>query len=126
MNQVGLIGRLTKDPELRYTPQGTAVTTFTLAVDKDGKDNGAEFIDIVVWQKAAENVAQYCKKGKQVSVEGRLQSRIYEKQDGTKVKQTEVVAHRVKFLSSGNQGGNDGIMAGATIQPADDDTPFTF
>ena len=88
MNKVVLIGRLTKDPELRYTPgNGVAVSSLTLAVDnynsKTG-EKGADFIPVVVWGKSAENVAQYCVKGSQIAVSGRIANRSYEAKDGTK------------------------------------------
>lgn len=99
MNLIVLIGRLTRDPELRYTPQGTAVANFTLAVDRYKKGE-ADFIPIVVWQKQAENVAQYVTKGAQVAVEGRLQVRTYEDKEGQKRTIAEVVANSVQFLDS--------------------------
>ena len=79
-----LIGRLTRDPELRYTQQGTAVARFTLAINRKFKREETDFIDIVVWQKTAENCAQYLTKGQMAMVEGRLQVRSYEAQDGSK------------------------------------------
>ena len=109
MNKVVLIGRLTKDPELRYTPgNGVAVSSLTLAVDnynsKTG-EKGADFIPVVVWGKSAENVAQYCAKGSQIAVSGRITNRSYEAKDGTKRYITEVVAdmfNGITFLSSNN------------------------
>ena len=102
MNRAILIGRLTKDPELKYTPNGVAVAKFTLAVDrpfvKQGGTRETDFIDIVVWQKQAENCAKYLGKGRLIAVEGRLQIRSYDAQDGTKRKAAEVVADNVKFL----------------------------
>jgi len=109
MNRVVLIGRLTRDPELKYTPgTGTAVTTLTLAVDrrlpnKDGQRE-ADFVPVVVWGKIAENVANYCSKGRLVGVSGRLQIRSYDGKDGTKRTFTEVVADEVQFLEKMNQG----------------------
>lgn len=107
MNRVVLIGRLTKDPELKFTPgTGTAVTTFILAVDrrfsKDGK-NEADFIPIVVWGKQAESTANYMSKGKLIAISGRIQTRSYEAKDGTRRYVTEVVADEVKFLEWGNK-----------------------
>ena len=101
MNHVILIGRLTRDPELRYTPKGTAVTTFTLAVgrqftNQDGEKE-ADFIPVVTWGKVAKNCADYIGKGRLVAVEGRIQVRWYEK-DKQKRKVTEVVAKKVQFL----------------------------
>ena len=93
INRVVLIGRLTRDPELRRTQQGDAVTSFTLAVNrnytaKEGQQQ-ADFINCVVWRKQAENVEKYCSKGSMVGVEGRLQSRSYDNAQGQKVFVTE-------------------------------------
>lgn len=115
MNKVVLIGRLTKDPELKFTPgTGTAVATFTLAVDrrvpnKNGQRE-ADFVPIVVWGKQAESTANYMSKGKLMGVSGRIQTRSYEAKDGTRRYVTEVVADEVQFLEWGNgQGqGNQG------------------
>ncbi|MFS0921523.1 single-stranded DNA-binding protein [Brevibacillus sp. 179-C 1.1 NHS] len=102
MNRVILIGRLTKDPEMRYTTSGIAVTTFTLAVNRpyanQEGERQADFINIVTWQKLADLCANYLRKGRQVGVEGRLQTRSYENQEGRKVYVTEVVADRAYFL----------------------------
>ena len=114
MNKVVLIGRLTKDPELRYTPgNGIAVSSLTLAVDnynsKTG-EKGADFIPVVVWGKSAENVAQYCTKGSQIAVSGRITNRSYDAKDGTKRYITEVVAdmfNGITFLSSNNVSGKN-------------------
>ncbi|WP_097025397.1 single-stranded DNA-binding protein [Clostridium peptidivorans] len=102
MNKVILIGRLTKDPELKFTPgNGTAVATFTLAVDrrfsKDGKKE-TDFIPVVVWGKQAEATAQYVGKGKLIGVSGRIQTRNYEAKDGTKRYVTEIVSEEVQFI----------------------------
>ncbi len=105
LNRVILIGRLTKDPELRYSGQGTAVCTFTLAVGRKFKRDETDFIPIVTWQKLAEHCANYLKKGSQCAVEGRIQTRNYENQEGRKVYVTEVVAEDVRFLDS-KGGGN--------------------
>lgn len=108
MNRIILIGRLTRDPELRYTQSGKAVCNFNLAVDRpftsQSGEREADFIDIVVWQKQAENVAKYLSKGRQAAVEGRLQIRSYEANDGTRRWRSEVIADRVEFLGGG--GGN--------------------
>lgn len=110
MNNIMLIGRATKDPELKYLPNGgTAVATFSLAVDKqlskekkqEAEANGqptADFINIVVWGKQAESVANYLGKGKLVAIRGRIQTRNWDAQDGTKRYATEVVAEQVQFL----------------------------
>lgn len=103
MNIIVLIGRLTADPELRYTQAGKAVASMTLAVDRQNKKadgtRDTDFFPIVVWDKLGELCAQYLSKGKQASVEGRLQLRQYENKDGQKVRVTEVIAHNVQFLS---------------------------
>lgn len=102
MNHIVLIGRLTRDPELRYTPNGVAVANFDLAVDRPTTNQQGErqtdFIRIVVWQKQAELCANYLKKGRLVGIEGRLQIRNYETQDGQKRRVAEVVANFVQFL----------------------------
>lgn len=107
INRVVLIGRLTRDPELRRTQQGDAVTSFTLAVNrnytaKDGQQQ-ADFINCVVWRKQAENVEKYCSKGSMVGVEGRLQSRSYDNAQGQKVFVTEVFCSSVQFIGSGQK-----------------------
>jgi len=104
MNKVILIGRLTKDPELRYTSSNIPVATFSLAVDRTfTNQNGereADFINIVVWRKQAENCKNYINKGSQVAVEGRIQTRSYDDQNGSKRYVTEVVADNVQFLDT--------------------------
>lgn len=102
MNRVILIGRLVARPELRYTQNGVAVARFTLAVDRPFKNQNkdTDFIDCVVWGAQAENVEQYLDKGRQVAVEGRLQIRAYETQEGQKRRATEIVCDRVEFLGS--------------------------
>ena len=103
MNAIILIGRLTEDPELRYTASGTPVASMTLAVDRQRTNQAGQretdFIKIVTWQKLAENCAQYLRKGKQAAVEGRLQIRQYENKEGQKVRVAEVIANNVQFLS---------------------------
>ncbi len=102
LNQVVLIGNLTRDPELRYTPDGTPVTSFTIAVNRPfinrQGEREADFVPIVVWRKRAETCSEYLMKGSQVAVEGRLQVRNYEDKDGIRKWVTEVVARRVDFL----------------------------
>jgi len=104
LNRIVLIGRLTKDPELRYTPTGgAAVTTFTLAVDRRFKQQGqqeADFIPVVAWKQLAETCAKYLGKGRQVAVEGRLQIRSYEDREGVRRTAAEVVADNVQFLGA--------------------------
>lgn len=102
LNRVVLIGRLTKDPELRYTPNGVAVASFTLAVNRSRLnaqgEKEADFIPIIVWQKRAENCANYLSKGSLIAVDGRLQVRTYDSKDGQRRWVTEVVAEDVRFL----------------------------
>ena len=109
LNRVILIGRLTADPELRYTQSGTAVASFTLAVDRARANQAGEretdFINIVVWQKLGELCAQYLKKGRMAAVDGRLQIRSYENREGQKVRVAEIVAQSVRFLDRGNDNG---------------------
>ncbi|WP_010279172.1 single-stranded DNA-binding protein [Paenibacillus senegalensis] len=107
LNRVILIGRLTRDPELRYTPTGVAVTQFTLAVDRpftnQQNEREADFINIVTWRQLAETCANYLRKGRLTAVEGRIQVRNYENNEGRKVYVTEVVADNVRFLESANR-----------------------
>ncbi len=102
INRVVLVGRLTRDPELRYTPNGVAVANFTLAVNRTflnrQGEREADFINCVVWQKQAENVANYLKKGSLAGVDGRIQTRSYDNSEGRRVYVTEVVAESVQFL----------------------------
>lgn len=146
LNNVTLVGRLTADPSLRYTPNGKAVANFTLAVDRGfGEKKETDFINCQVWGKAAENTANFTNKGSLVGVTGRIQVRNYEK-DGKKVYITEVVAENVKFLGSKggentsesqySQNGNNGSRGqnkasddpfangGQTIDISDSDLPF--
>ncbi|MBH5319329.1 single-stranded DNA-binding protein [Paenibacillus sp. GSMTC-2017] len=109
LNRVILIGRLTKDPELRYTPAGVAVTQFTLAVDRpftSGQgEKEADFIPVVTWRQLAETCANYLRKGRLTAVEGRIQVRNYENNEGKRVYVTEVIADNVRFLESNREGG---------------------
>lgn len=111
LNKVCLVGRLTRDPELRYLGNGTPVANFTLAVNRTFKNrNGerdADFINIVVWRKQAENCANYIGKGSLVSIAGRIQTRSYDGADGQKRYVTEVVADEVQFLDSKNSRNRD-------------------
>ena len=103
MNRVFLIGRLSRDPELRHTTSGMAVCQINVAVGRRtgaGKDPETDFINVVVWDKQAENVAKYLAKGRQVAVEGRIQTRSYDNNEGKKTYVTEVVANNVEFLGS--------------------------
>ena len=110
MNKVFLIGRLTRDPELRYTGNNTAVASFTLAVNRTYSnqqgDRDADFINIVVWRKQAESVKNYLSQGSQVAVDGRIQTRNYEDNNEQKRYVTEVVADNVEFLGSKNSSNN--------------------
>jgi len=130
LNRVVLIGRLTKDPELRYTPNGKAVGSFSLAVDRPFKnqqgEREADFINIVVWGPQAESCANYLTKGKLAAVDGRLQIRSYDGQDGQKRWITEVVAETVRFLSPKDGGGSprDFGSMGNEMDFSDDDIPF--
>ncbi|WP_048601613.1 single-stranded DNA-binding protein [Rubeoparvulum massiliense] len=122
INRVVLVGRLTRDPELRYTPSGVAVATFTLAVNRTYKnaqgEREADFINIVVWRQLAELCANYLKKGRQAAVDGRLQTRSYENNEGRKVYVTEVVAENVQFLDSAQSGSYSGpTSAGQGMDP---------
>lgn len=143
INNCVLIGRLTKDPELKYLPSGnnTAVAKFTLAVDRQlSKEKRvemesrnqptADFINITVWGKQAENVVNYTSKGRLVAVEGRIQTGSYEAKDGTRRYTTEVVANRVQFLewddNNSNQYGQQESIGGVDgfYQVNNDDIPF--
>lgn len=105
LNKVFLVGNLTRDPELKYTTQGTAVAKFSMAVNRQFRGNDGEtkkevnFFNIVVWGKAGENCSKYLSKGRSVLVEGRLQNRSFETQDKQKRTVTEIVADNVQFLS---------------------------
>ncbi|MBE7897955.1 single-stranded DNA-binding protein [Paenibacillus polymyxa] len=140
LNRVILIGRLTKDPELRYTPSGMANCTYTLAVDRpftnQGGEREADFLQIVTWRQLAETCANYLRKGRLTAVEGRVQVRNYENNEGKRVYVTEIVADNVRFLeSSKNDSGsrqqpstrnnNDPFSDdGKPIDIADEDLPF--
>ncbi|MEK5167137.1 single-stranded DNA-binding protein [Paenibacillus sp. FSL R5-0527] len=131
MNNWSGTGRLTRDPELRYSPNGTAVTKFTLAVDRgytsqDG--TSADFIPIVTMKQLAETAANYLRKGRLVGIEGRIQTRSYEGNDNKRVFVTEVLAHRLHFLESNkdNKPKSDDPFKddGKPIDISDDDLPF--
>ncbi|MBO1004156.1 single-stranded DNA-binding protein [Pseudogracilibacillus auburnensis] len=104
LNRVVLVGRLTRDPDLRYTPNGVAVANFTIAANRPFRnqqgEQEADFINCVVWRKTAENLANYMKKGSMIGVDGRIQTRSYEGQDGKMVYITEVLAENIQFLES--------------------------
>lgn len=124
MNRVQLIGRLTRDPELRYVaPKGDPVATFTLAVDRDYKngdgERDADFPQIVAWRKTAETVAEYMTKGRLLALEGSVRTRSYEAKDGSRRYVTEIVADRVWFLDRAKNGDGNGHApeAGVTDVP---------
>ncbi len=132
MNSVVLIGRLTRDPEVRYTESQLAIARFSIAINRvpgrDGQDRGADFPNIVVFGKQAENCERFLTKGRQVAIQGHIQTGSYEK-DGRKVYTTDVVADRVEFLEwgdrsqSSSQGSSAGIPEGFQAID-DDDIPF--
>lgn len=139
INNVVLVGRLTNDAELRYTPSNQAVATFTLAVNRNFKNqNGereADFINCVMWRQQAENIANWTQKGTLIGVTGRIQTRNYENQQGQRVYVTEVVAETFQVMESKDQQGgqsqggyqNGGQSAFGDSQPMDiseDDLPF--
>ena len=142
INRVVLVGNLTRDPELRHTPSGTAVCSLRLAVNTRRKDSSGQWVekpnyfDITVWGQQGENCAQYLAKGRSVGVDGRLEWREWDAQDGTKRQAVEVVADSVQFLGGrgegegGFGGGNQYVPAtaptspGDDFAPADDDIPF--
>lgn len=107
LNQIVLVGRLVKTPELKVTDSGKKTSVITLAVPRNYKNQDGQydtdFLECVLWTGIAENTAEYCKTGDMIGVKGRVQSRIIEKEDGTKRKKTEIVAEKVTFLSSSNK-----------------------
>ncbi|MFD2923833.1 single-stranded DNA-binding protein [Halobacillus naozhouensis] len=121
LNRVVLVGRLTKDPDLRYTPNGVAVANFTVAVNRPFSNNqgdrDADFINCVVWRRAAENLANFMSKGSLIGVDGRLQSRSFDNQEGKRVFVTEVVADSVQFLESKGASQGGGGQQGSGFQP---------
>ena len=127
MNKIILIGRLTKDPDLRYTQNGKAVCSFTLAVDRpytNQEEKEADFINIVVWNKSGENAAKYLTKGRQAAVEGRLQIRTYDGEDGKKRWVTEVVADRVEFIGGAGAQKQEDETFGEEVDFDEGDVPF--
>ena len=129
LNQIVLMGRLTRDPELRHTQSGTAVASFTLAVERDrapqGESRQTDFIDIVAWRNTAEFVGRYFTKGQLAAVSGRLQLRDWTDKDGNKRRSAEVVAERVYF-AEGKRDRADGEETRAAIpQSAEPTAPFT-
>ncbi|HHY62810.1 MAG TPA: single-stranded DNA-binding protein, partial [Firmicutes bacterium] len=133
MNRVVIVGRLTHDPELRFTQNGIAVTRFSLAVDRPFTNQQGEretdFLDVVVWRRQAENVAAYLKKGSLAAVDGRVQVRSYETPEGQKRKVWEIVADRVEFLDRRGDTGSQMSQGGyGRTQPElgedEDDVPM--
>lgn len=128
LNQVTLMGNLTRDPELRQTPTGQNVTSFSLALNRSYKDASGEwqeatdYIDIVCWGPLAERVSQYLSKGRRCLVQGRLQSRSWE-QDGQKRNKVEVLANDVTFLDSRGEGGEGGGSYSGGTASASSDAP---
>lgn len=127
MNKVFLIGRLTRDPELRYTGSNIPVATFSLAVNRNftsqSGEREADFINIVVWRKQAENIKNYLTQGSQVAIDGRIQTRTYDGEDGKKRYITEVVADNVEFLGSKGAGTGTSSTGGTSFN---DVTPSDF
>lgn len=125
LNQIVLIGRLVRDPELRYTPSGVPVAGFALAVDRPFTNaqgqRETDFFDIVVWRKQAELAANHLQKGRLVAVQGRLQSRSYETQEGQRRKVYEIVADRVAFLDRKPAAADD---MGSEVDAHDEKVPF--
>lgn len=124
-NKVTLVGRLTRDPEHIVTDGGMKITKFTLAVDKLGKDKGADFINCVAFNKTAELINQYLIKGNQTLIEGRISTRDYTDKEGKKVYVTEVIADRVVFIHGRNETTeNVDIDSLPKIEINDEDLPF--
>lgn len=127
INSVVMIGRLTRDPELKHTPNGTAVCSFSLANNRKYKETEqVSFFNCVAWQKGGELIAEYCKKGDKLAITGRLLQRSYEATDGTKRQVVEVVVEGFQFLSTKPKGEVTGeVAAPDTDNPfRDDDLPF--
>ena len=131
LNHITIMGRLTRDPELRYTQAQTPVASFTLAVDRDYKQNGADretdFIDVVAWRQTGEFVSKYFTKGSMAVVSGRLQMRDWTDRDGNRRKSAEVVADNVYFGESkgtSEKPGKKGASVFAQLEVDDGDLPF--
>lgn len=135
MNKAILIGRLTRDPELRYTSSNRAVCQFTVAIDRPFTNQAsgqreADFINVVAWDKTGENVGKYMTKGRLIAVEGRIQTRSYDNNEGRKVYVTEVVASNVQFLESRNAANNNNSINSMPEPPIErttqEKTPYDF
>lgn len=134
MNSVCMVGRLTKDPDVRYNPDTSmAVARFSVAIDrgkdKNGKDKGADYPNVICFGKTAELVEKYLSKGRQVGIQGRIQTGSYEKKDGTKVYTTDVVADRIEFLGDRgekkvNEEGEQMPIPEGFTKMDDDEIPF--
>lgn len=125
LNHSVIMGRLVRDPELRRTNSGKAVTSFTIACDKPGRDSGTSFIGCVAWEKTADFINNYFLKGSAIIVEGRLESRQYETKDGQKRTVTEVVVAQAHFCEK-KKGDAPKTEAPANFTQLDDDTPLPF
>ena len=126
MNKVVLIGRLSRDPELRHTANGTAVCQISVAISRpvaQGHEPETDFINVTVWNKQAENIARYLSKGRQVAVEGRIQTRNYDDKDGKKVYVTEILASNISFLDSKGTGATGNTSFNNLPEPPMEDTP---
>ena len=122
MNKVFLIGRLSRDPELRHTTSGTPVCQINVAISRpvqQGAEPQTDFINVVVWNKQAENVAKYLSKGRQIAVEGRIQTRNYDNNEGKRTYVTEVIASNVEFLGSANDNRTNNTMDSFNDNPFD-------
>lgn len=131
MNKAILIGRLTRDPELRYTSSNRAVCQFTVAIDRPFTNQAsgqreADFINVVAWDKTGENVGKYMTKGRLIAVEGRIQTRNYDNNEGRKVYVTEVIASNVQFLESRNASTNQSNGFTSMPEPPVEKTPYDF
>ena len=130
MNKAILIGRLTRDPELRYTSSNRAVCQFTIAIDRPFTNQAsgqreADFINVVAWDRTGENVGKYMTKGRLIAVEGRIQTRNYDNNEGRKVYVTEVIASNVQFLESRNTTTNNNSF-NSMPEPPVERTPYDF
>lgn len=124
LNRSILIGRLTADPNLRYTPAGVAVTQFTIACDRPFSNDGkkeADFIPIVTWRQLAETCANHLKKGRLTAIEGRIQTRNYENNEGRRIYVTEVHADNVRFLDTNKDGSQSAARPDTNSDPFKDD-----
>ena len=122
MNKVFLIGRLSRDPELRHTTSGTAVCQINVAISRpvaQGNEPQTDFINVVVWNRQAENVARYLSKGRQIAIEGRIQTRNYDNAEGKRTYVTEVIASNVEFLGSANDNNRTNTNTGFEENPFD-------